>query len=167
MGDNNRRSGAKPVALAIEQSDWLRRRIEILPRPIRFLGVGGIGLLTDLSVFTAIPMHTAHPIAARCVSLAIATLVTWRLNRALTFDAERAAAARRGDALRRRHADGARHELRRVQRAGADRRWRAYRSSRCWPAQSPVPCLAYAGHSLFAFAPRKDGALPSDRTGAA
>ena len=139
MGDNNRRSGAKPVALAISSQDWLRRRIEILPRPIRFLGVGGIGLLTDLSVFTAIPMHTAHPIAARCVSLAVATLVTWRLNRALTFDGERAPAARRGDALRRRHADGARHELRRVQRAGADRAGARAAGSLCWPAQRPVP----------------------------
>ena len=34
------------------------------------------------------PHHrqTPHPLLARLVSLALATLVTWRLNRALTFD---------------------------------------------------------------------------------
>ena len=30
--------------------------------------------------------HGLHPLVARLVSLAVATLVTWRLNRALTFD---------------------------------------------------------------------------------
>lgn len=70
----------------IQQRDGVRRIAEFLPRPVRFLMVGGIGLVTDLSVFTAIPVHDAHPIAVRIVSLAVATLVTWRLNRALTFD---------------------------------------------------------------------------------
>src|SRR5262245_13081574 len=66
--------------------DPLRRLIEWLPRPLRFLGVGSLGLLTDLSVFTIIHMHGVHPLLARAVSLAVATMVTWRLNRALTFD---------------------------------------------------------------------------------
>ena len=56
-----------------------------LPRPVRFLAVGCIGLLTDLSAFTAILTYAPHPLAVRVVSLALATLVTWRLNRALTF----------------------------------------------------------------------------------
>src|SRR5436190_2036 len=57
-----------------------------LPRPLRFLGVGGFGLLTDLCVFTAITAYGVHPLLARIFSLAAATLITWRLNRALTFD---------------------------------------------------------------------------------
>lgn len=67
--------------------DPVRAAIAWLPRPLRFLAVGGVGLLTDMSVFTAIPVHGEHPLAVRLVSLAVATLVTWRLNRALTFDA--------------------------------------------------------------------------------
>jgi putative flippase GtrA len=66
--------------------DPVRRLVEVLPRPLRFLGVGGLGLITDLAVFTLIIAHSPHPLLARLVSLAIATLVTWRLNRALTFD---------------------------------------------------------------------------------
>jgi putative flippase GtrA len=31
-------------------------------------------------------MGGVHPLLARAVSLAVATMVTWRLNRALTFD---------------------------------------------------------------------------------
>ena len=63
--------------------DPIRRLVEGLPRPLRFLGVGG---LTDLAVFTLVLGHHPHPLLARLVSLAAATAVTWRLNRALTFD---------------------------------------------------------------------------------
>jgi putative flippase GtrA len=56
-----------------------------LPRPARFIVVGCVGLLTDLCVFTAVAGFGHHPLAVRPVSLGIATLVTWRLNRALTF----------------------------------------------------------------------------------
>jgi len=66
--------------------DPVRRLAEILPRPFRFLGVGGLGLVTDLAVFTLVIDQGLHPLVARLVSLAAATLVTWRLNRALTFD---------------------------------------------------------------------------------
>jgi len=66
--------------------DPVRRFFAVLPRPLRFLGVGGLGLITDLAVFTLIIAQTPHPLLARLVSLAIATLVTWRLNRALTFN---------------------------------------------------------------------------------
>jgi putative flippase GtrA len=63
----------------------LRALIDILPRPIRFLGVGGVGLFTDLTIFTLLLSHAPHPLVARLVSLAAATLVTWRFNRTLTF----------------------------------------------------------------------------------
>ncbi len=66
--------------------DPLRALAQALPRPIRFLGVGAIGLITDLAIFTLIIAHAPHPLLARLGSLAVATIVTWRLNRALTFD---------------------------------------------------------------------------------
>jgi putative flippase GtrA len=74
------------VAPADTADDPIRRLVQILPRPIRFLGVGGLGLATDLTIFTLVVAHANHPLLARLVSLAVATLVTWRLNRALTFD---------------------------------------------------------------------------------
>jgi putative flippase GtrA len=66
--------------------DLLRRYVEKLPRLVRFFGVGGLGLVTDMAVFTIAIGGGAHPLSARLVSLAVATLLTWRLNRALTFD---------------------------------------------------------------------------------
>ena len=81
------RPGPVGVSVAAEGvAASLRRLVARLPRPLRFLGVGAVGLLTDLSVFTAIPQHLDHPLVVRLVSLAVATVVTWRLNRALTFD---------------------------------------------------------------------------------
>jgi len=75
--------GAGPAPIP---HDPVRRLVEVLPRPLRFLGVGGLGLITDLAIFTIIIAYSPHPLLARLVSLAAATLVTWRLNRALTFD---------------------------------------------------------------------------------
>ena len=72
-------------------ADTLRALAERLPRPLRFIVVGGIGLATDLGVFTAIATFGHHPLAIRLVSLAVATLVTWRLNRAFTFARSRRA----------------------------------------------------------------------------
>jgi putative flippase GtrA len=69
-----------------DQVDKLRQIVERLPRPLRFLGVGALGLITDLGTFTIIVAFGPHALIARVGSLAIATLVTWRLNRALTFD---------------------------------------------------------------------------------
>lgn len=66
--------------------DPLRVLAEYLPRPLRFLGVGTLGLTTDICVFTILVGATPRPLTMRLASLAAATLVTWRLNRALTFD---------------------------------------------------------------------------------
>ena len=67
-------------------NDPLRALAGRLPRPLRFLGVGGLGLATDFCVFTILMGYAPRPLLVRLVSLALATLVTWRLNRALTFD---------------------------------------------------------------------------------
>jgi putative flippase GtrA len=77
-----RSTGAHPLS----EPDKVRALAERLPRVLRFLGVGGLGLITDLAVFTLLLSYGIHPLGARVISLAAATLVTWRLNRALTFD---------------------------------------------------------------------------------
>ena len=76
---------AVPVPAAAV-NDPVRGFFAVLPRPLRFLGVGGLGLITDLAVFTLVVAHGINPLGARLISLPLATLVTWRLNRALTFD---------------------------------------------------------------------------------
>src|SRR5256885_9895934 len=67
--------------------DPLRVLAERLPRPLRFLGVGTIGLTTDICVFTLLMGFAPRPLVMRLFSIAAATLVALRLNRALTFDA--------------------------------------------------------------------------------
>jgi len=69
-----------------------------LPRLVRFALVGCLGLLTDLGAFTVVAGFGHHPLAARLASLGIATLVTWRLNRLLTF--ERSNRAQTDEAMR-------------------------------------------------------------------
>ncbi len=92
-------SGRDTAAAArSEAPDLVRRLAEYLPRPFRFLGVGALGLITDLGVFTAIIAWFDAPLVVRLISLAIATLVTWRLNRALTF--ERSGRRPRDEAMR-------------------------------------------------------------------
>lgn len=68
-----------------EDCDPLQELIARLPRLLRFLGVGSLGLVGDLAVFTVLAVQGVDPLLSRLVSLACATAVTWRLNRALTF----------------------------------------------------------------------------------
>jgi putative flippase GtrA len=53
----------------------------------RFLMVGLVGLLTDATVYTVCSQAGLPDAAARAISLAAATAVTWLLNRAFTFGA--------------------------------------------------------------------------------
>jgi putative flippase GtrA len=71
---------------AFDVSSTLPRLLARAPRPLRFLFVGSLGLLVDLSIFTLISWCGVHPLVARLGSLAVATVATWRLNRAFTFD---------------------------------------------------------------------------------
>jgi len=59
--------------------------VQRLSQPLRFLMVGGCGLMTDVGFFSVIYAWGAHPLVARAFSLALATLITWRLNRHFTF----------------------------------------------------------------------------------
>ncbi|HML06627.1 MAG TPA: GtrA family protein [Xanthobacteraceae bacterium] len=149
-------------AHAVADHDPVRNLAEILPRPLRFLGVGGLGLVTDLAVFTLVIAHGANPLLARLGSLAVATLVTWRLNRALTFD-------RSG----RRQAD----EAMRYAAVAASAQTTSYAVFAVFVLTvfAAVPQLAvligaaagalvsYSGQALFAFRPRRRTAAPQSR----
>ena len=83
--DESGSAGGAAISAPRCGDEGLRRHFDRLPRPLRFLVVGAAGLLTDIAAFTVIIGMGNHPLAARLASLAMATLVTWRLNRALTF----------------------------------------------------------------------------------
>jgi putative flippase GtrA len=75
---------------ALSIGSGVRNRLRMLPqrhrRPLCFLAVGGLGLVTDIILFTIAAMQGVHPLAAGFLALAAATLLTWRLNRTFTFD---------------------------------------------------------------------------------
>lgn len=58
---------------------------EIVLRFARFLGVGLVGLVADTLVFSTLYSEGAGAPVSRAVSLTLATLVTWSLNRHFTF----------------------------------------------------------------------------------
>ena len=139
--------------------DRVRALAERLPRPVRFIGVGGIGLVTDLCVFTVVAAYGHHPLAARLVSLGVATIVTWRLNRALTFA--------RSD--RAQHDEAMRYAI--VTAVAQGTSYAVFAALVLtvlgWLPQAAVICgaavgaiVSYNGHRLFAFAPRKPVASP-------
>ena len=79
-----------PVAFLTQRIEAGRARLAAGPLRlpaglVAFLGVGVVGLLTDLSILWTLE-HAGLPMwAARAVSLTVATLVTWALNRRHTF----------------------------------------------------------------------------------
>ncbi len=66
--------------------DLLNAYLSRLPAFVRFGFVGMAGLFSDTLMFTALTLNGWHPFVARLFSLAFATLVTWSLNRRITFD---------------------------------------------------------------------------------
>jgi len=133
--------------------DPLRALAERLPRPLRFLGVGAAGLATDFCLFVILIGYQPRPLLMRLVSLAAATLVTWRLNRALTFD-------RSG---RKQHDEAMRYAAVTVAAQGTSYAVFAALVLSVLGALPPVALVigaatgavvSYNGHRLFAFAPR-------------
>ena len=133
--------------------DPLRALAERLPRPLRFLGVGAAGLATDFCIFVILMGYQPRPLLMRLVSLAAATLVTWRLNRALTFD-------RSG---RKQHDEAMRYAAVTVAAQGTSYAVFAALVLSVLGALPPVALVigaatgavvSYNGHRLFAFAPR-------------
>ena len=55
-------------------------------RIMRFLAVGLVGLAVDAGLFSLIYGQGSAAAVARAISLAVATLVTWALNRSFTFE---------------------------------------------------------------------------------
>jgi putative flippase GtrA len=133
--------------------DPLRVLAEHLPRPFRFLGVGAIGLTVDLCVFTLLIGYQPRPLLMRLFSLAAATFVTWRLNRALTFE----------KSGRHQHDEALRYATVTVVAQGTSY---AVFAALVLTALAAIPQAAvlagavvgafvsYNGHRLFAFAPR-------------
>lgn len=72
--------------VAMRRQAWLRSVGSHLPRPLRFLLVGGIGLAVDILLFTLMLVGGVAPLVAGFAALLAATALTWRLNRAFTFD---------------------------------------------------------------------------------
>jgi putative flippase GtrA len=58
----------------------------LLPRPFRFLAVGGLGLAANIVLFSIAWMLGIPSLTAGLLALVAATVLTWRLNRAFTFD---------------------------------------------------------------------------------
>ena len=69
-----------------------------LPRPLRFLLVGSVGLTADILLFTIMLLAGIEPLVAGFVALVAATALTWRLNRIFTFD--RSGRAKSNEAMR-------------------------------------------------------------------
>jgi putative flippase GtrA len=143
----------EPSARAPVKGDPLRALAERLPRPFRFLGVGAIGLTTDFCIFTILIAWQPRVLLMRLVSLAIATLVTWRLNRALTFD--RSGRAQHEEAMRYAIVTAVAQGTSYAVFAALVLTVLAWLPQAALLAGAAVAALiAYNGHRLFAFAPK-------------
>jgi putative flippase GtrA len=143
-----------------ERRSALRRVAERLPRPFRFLLVGGIGLAFDIALFTILVVCGVNTLLAGFLALVAATVLTWRLNRAFTFD--RSGRSQREEAVR--YA---------AVTAIAQGTSYAVFAGLAVTVLTPLPqaaiivgaavgaLISYNGHRLFAFAPRKPASAQS------
>jgi putative flippase GtrA len=86
------------LRLGLRQGNALHRLARQVPRPLRFLLVGGAGLGANVALFTILEWEDFAPLLAELLALVVATGLTWRLNRAFTFD--RSGRAQRNEAAR-------------------------------------------------------------------
>jgi putative flippase GtrA len=138
---------------AMDKPEFSRRLAKRMPRLIRFLAIGGIGLASDLGIFTVVTSLGSNVFIAQLGSLAISTLVTWRLNRALTFD----------PSGRRQHEEAVRYAIVTVTAQGTSY---AIFAALVLTALSALPQIAivigavisaavsYNGHRLLSFSPK-------------
>jgi len=143
--------------------DRVRALAERLPRPLRFIGVGCIGLVTDLCIFSLAAISIPYPLTVRLISLAVATVVTWRLNRAITF----------ARSHRAQHEEAVRYAI--VTAVAQGTSYAVFATLvltvLAWLPQAALMCgaaigafVSYNGHRLFAFAPRKS-IVPCENAG--
>jgi len=134
-------------------ADKARAIAERLPRLVRFAIVGCVGLLADLAAFTTVAGFGHHPLAARLASLGVATLVTWRLNRMLTF--ARSNRAQSDEAMRYLAVTAVAQGTSYLVFATL-----VLTALAAWPQAALIggaaagALVSYNGHRLFAFAPR-------------
>ena len=144
----------------------VRALAEWLPRPLRFIVVGCIGLATDLTVFTLIALWLPYPLAVRLISLAVATVVTWRLNRAITF----------ARSHRAQHEEAVRYAI--VTAVAQGTSYAVFATLvltvLAWLPQAALMCgaaigafVSYNGHRLLSFAPRKSITCENAESGCA
>ncbi|WP_051928842.1 GtrA family protein [Thermopetrobacter sp. TC1] len=123
-------------------------------RPLmRFLMVGLAGLATDMAVFHLMATAGLHPYVARFISLAVATVLTWQLNRRFTF----------GASGRRQAEEGLRYVLVTLVAQGVNYVTFAlliagplsdHKSLAILFGAGVATIFSYTGHSLFSFAPK-------------
>jgi putative flippase GtrA len=125
-----------------------------LPRPFRFLLVGGIGLGFDIALFTALILGGVNTLIAGFLALVAATVLTWRLNRAFTFD--RSGRSQREEAMRYAAVTAVAQGTSYAVFAGLALTVLAQLPQAAIIVGAAVGALiSYNGHRLFAFAPRK------------
>jgi len=143
-----------PPALGPGQGNGLRFAARQLPRPLRFLMVGGVGLAANIILFTIVLIQGVHPLLAGLVALAAATVLTWRLNRAFTFDCT--GRAQREEAIRYAAVTAAAQSTSyAVFAVLASTALMALPQAAVIADAAVGALISYNGHRLFAFAPLK------------
>jgi len=145
----------------------LRARLQpfaaLLPRPLRFLAVGGLGLASNIALFSIAWMLGVPALLAGLLALVAATFLTWRLNRAFTFD--RSGRPQGEEAMRYVLVTAAAQGTSYAVFASLVLTVLASRPQAAIVAGAAVGALiSYNGHRLFAFAPRHPGADVADST---
>jgi len=147
-------SNGGPLTLGSSQENGLRLVARRLPRPLRFLMVGGVGLAANVILFTIVLIHGVHPLLAGLVAIAAATVLTWRLNRAFTFDST--GRAQREEAIRYAAVTAAAQSTSyAVFAVLASTALIALPQAAVIVGAAVGALVSYNGHRLFAFAPLK------------
>jgi len=132
----------------------------LLPRPLRWLAVGGLGLATNIALFSIAWMLHVPSLTAGLLAAIAATVLTWQLNRVFTFD--RTGRSQGEEAMR--------YALVTTVAQGTSYAVFAVLvlTVLAWLPQAAIVAgaavgalISYNGHRLFAFAPRLRGTAAS------
>jgi len=132
----------------------------LLPRPLRWLAVGGLGLAANIALFSIAWMLHVPSLTAGLLAAIAATVLTWQLNRVFTFD--RTGRSQGEEAMR--------YALVTTVAQGTSYAVFAVLvlTVLAWLPQAAIVAgaavgalISYNGHRLFAFAPRLRGTSAS------